>query len=980
VANILIVDDNSTNRGLLVTLLGYQGHSLREAADGGEALSLVSSEHPDLVITDILMPTMDGYEFVRRLRLVREIAHTPVIFCTAHFREHDAKDLARECGVEYVLVKPLDLDAVTAAVDACLNKTATARVRPVDDDFDREHLQLLLNKLKDQTDKLTVVNLQLEELIDTTLLHLASESEPHRLLQEFCKSARQLISARFALVGLVSAGGEVADALAVSGMDWESYSRFNKTQEAQLAIAALIRNDGGAPRPVRLRNPDGNPAALGFPPDYPRFDSILAAPIVSPTRTYGWLCLFHKLGATEFSQEEERLAGILGALAGRIYENGSLYALAQEHADKLEQELEERTRAEAETHDAVQRLNMALKASGTGIWTWDAINNLMVWDENIYAMCGLAPGAFGSTFEDSAAVVHPEDRDATVQAIQRCTPQQPECAMACRVIWPDGSIHFLEASGRAFYDEGGRLVRMTGTTRDVTEHRQLEEQFRQAQKMEAVGQLAGGIAHDFNNVLNVILGYSDLLLDKSTPQDPVYSRIQEIRKAGEQAAGLTQQLLAFSRRQVLQPRVLNLPDILHDMDEMLHRTIGADIEITIASDEHLARVKVDPSQMQQVLLNLAVNARDAMPRGGNLVLEARNATLDESDARSHNVPTGRYVMLAVSDNGCGMTAEVQKQAFEPFFTTKQVGQGTGLGLATVYGIVQQSGGHIWLYSEPGIGTTFQIYFPRVDQPEEPKQQESPQPMLTGEGTILAVEDDTGLRSLIEEVLSSAGYSVFVAPDGASALRISDEYAGRIQLLLTDVILPKMSGTEIASRLTGLRPEMKVLFMSGYTKNAMAANGTLDSEVNFIQKPWTPRGLCEKIHTVLTTPSSTHTQRILVVDDEAGVRGWLTEVLEGAGHQVFTAQDGLEARALAKGHSIDLVITDISMPNEEGLGMIRALRKAHPELRIIAMSGAFGPDILMDAKILGANAALAKPVTAETVLQCVRDLARVREKV
>jgi DNA-binding NtrC family response regulator len=248
-------------------------------------------------------------------------------------------------------------------------------------------------------------------------------------------------------------------------------------------------------------------------------------------------------------------------------------------------------------------------------------------------------------------------------------------------------------------------------------------------------------------------------------------------------------------------------------------------------------------------------------------------------------------------------------------------------------------------------------------------------MVSGEGTILVVEDDSCLRTLVDEVLSSAGYTVFVASDGASAIRIAGEYAGRIQLLLTDVILPKMSGKEIAAKIMVSRPEMKVLFMSGYTKNAMAANGTLDPEVNFIQKPWTPRKLCEMIHIVLTIPPST--QRILVVDDEPGMRGWLQEVLEEAGHQVFTAQDGLEARALAKVHAIDLVITDISMPNEEGLGMIRGLRKAHSNVKIIAISGAFGPDILADAKLLGANAALTKPMTAETVLQCVEDLSRLR---
>jgi signal transduction histidine kinase/DNA-binding response OmpR family regulator len=341
-ANILIVDDNATNRSLLVTLLGYGGHCLREAADGAEALALVSSEHPDLVITDILMPTMDGYEFVRQLRSNSEIAHTPVIFCTAHFRAYDAKDLAQQCGVEHVLVKPCDPDTVMRIVEACLNKIGPAPARPVAEDFGREHLRLLMDKLTEQTDKLTIANLRLEALIETAL-QLASEREPGRLIEEFCKSARQLISAKFALAGVLPDSGQAPSRLAVAGLDWESYPSLQKTKEVQAAVAGLIQGQ----RPVRANNPGGDPAALGFPPDCPSFDSILAAPIVSPSRTFGWFCLLHRLGAVEFTEEDERLAGILGALAGRIYENGSLYAVTQQHGVEMEQELIERRRAEA---------------------------------------------------------------------------------------------------------------------------------------------------------------------------------------------------------------------------------------------------------------------------------------------------------------------------------------------------------------------------------------------------------------------------------------------------------------------------------------------------------------------------------------------------------------------------------------------------------------------------------------------------------
>ncbi len=855
-AKILVVDDNAANRSLLVTLLGYSGHTMREAGDGEEALAMIAAEHPNLLVSDILMPAMDGYQLVRRLRSDPKTANTPVILCSAHFQEYETKSLAKKCGVEYVLAKPLELEALQAAVDDCLRYAAPPPVAELDDDFNREHLQLLLNKLKKQTDKLTAANLRLEELIDATLVPLASAGEPRRLLEELCESARHLINARFALVGLTSPLGEVAEAFAVAGMDWESYSRFNQRPETQLAVAALVLNrESGGLRRVRLRNPGGNPAALGFPADYPAFHSVLAAPIVSPTRTYGWLGLFHKIDAAEFSVEEERLAGALAALAGRIYEDASIHASDRERAEELEKELTARKQAETETSQAVERLNLALNASRTGIWAWDAVRNRMAWDENIHAMCGVAPGTFQGTLDDSAAVVHEEDRAATVSAFQSCTPQHSECAMSFRVVWPDGSLHYLDAHGRAYYNQAAQLIRMIGTTRDVTDRHELEEQLRQAQKMEAVGRLAGGVAHDFNNMLNVILGYSDLLLAKPLLEDSVHRRTVEIRKAAVHAAALTQQLLAFSRQQVLQPRVVNLADILAALQGMLGRMLGAHIEIATMLDEHLAPVRIDPTQVQQVIINLAVNARDAMPQGGKLNFEFKNVTLDESQVRTDGIPPGIYVMLAVSDNGSGMTAEVQKRVFEPFFTTKGVGEGTGLGLATVYGIVRQSGGYIRLDSKPGAGTTFQIFFPRVERheetppplPEEPLQQHA----VSAVGTILVVEDDPGVRALVEEVLQSAGYNVLMAQDGTQALRISAEYAGPIQLLLSDVIMPKMGGKEVATRLTEPRPDMPVLFMSGYPKNEMAQNGSLNGEVHFLQKPWTPRGLCEKIESLLS---------------------------------------------------------------------------------------------------------------------------------
>jgi len=430
-------------------------------------------------------------------------------------------------------------------------------------------------------------------------------------------------------------------------------------------------------------------------------------------------------------------------------------------------------------------------------------------------------------------------------------------------------------------------------------------------------------------------------------------------------------LLAFSRKQVLHPRVVNLGDTLREIDHMLRRMIGEHIEVTATIDPHLAQVKIDPIQVQQLLMNLVVNARDAMPGGGKLTFELMNQEMDESAGRLHNIPAGRYVMLSVSDNGSGMTPEVRRHVFEPFFTTKEVGQGTGLGLATVYGIVRQSGGHIWLYSEPGIGTTFKIFFPRVDEPRDRGAVELRPKIGRGSETILLVEDDLALRVLAQQVLSSAGYQVLTAEDGNAALLASEQHNGPIHLLLTDVVMPKMGGKEIASRLAVPRPGMKVLFMSGYTGNALAQQGTLDEAVGFIQKPWTPEGLCQKIRAVLSAPSSIH--RILVVDDEPGMRNWLSEILEIAGYRVFMASNGREARSQAEEHEVDLVITDLVMPEEEGIEMIRTLRKGSVKLKIIAMTGSDSPDILSAARILGAQATLLKPLTAETVLECVANL-------
>jgi signal transduction histidine kinase len=399
-----------------------------------------------------------------------------------------------------------------------------------------------------------------------------------------------------------------------------------------------------------------------------------------------------------------------------------------------------------------------------------------------------------------------------------------------------------------------RVLESAERTRAEQALRRSEELLRHSQKMEAIGMLAGGVAHDFNNLLTAILGYSDLLLKRLDRENSLYRSAEEIKKAGERAASLTRQLLAFSRKQVLQPKIFNLNSVVADMDKLLRRLIGEDIDLVTCLDSDLGLIETDPGQIEQVILNLAVNARDAMPSGGKLTIETSNVELDQVYASGHaGVRPGPYVMIAVTDTGYGMDEETLSHIFEPFFTTKGVGRGTGLGLSTVYGIVKQSSGNVWVYSEPGNGTTFKVYLPRVQSyVREPLQDE---PLILppqGSETILVVEDDEIVRKMTQEILSINGYSVLEAANSAEALLTCNKHPGPIQLMITDVVMPQMSGCELAEQVASIRPEMAVLYMSGYTGNALIHHGVLIDSNAFISKPFTPDSLAGKVRELLDT--------------------------------------------------------------------------------------------------------------------------------
>jgi PAS domain S-box-containing protein len=484
-------------------------------------------------------------------------------------------------------------------------------------------------------------------------------------------------------------------------------------------------------------------------------------------------------------------------------------------------------------------------------WTMEFVS------EGALALTGYAPAdLINNRTVSYNSLIHPEDQETVWRQVEAAVRESRPFQLTYRLRTRAGEEKWVWEQGRGIRTAAGEpLPVLEGFVTDITEQRRLEQQLHQAAKLEAVGLLAGGVAHDFNNVLMVVKGYSELLLDRLDKEDRLHSMVEEINKAANRAALLVGQLMAFGRRQVLQAQVLDLNGVVEDMKTLLERLLGEDIELATRLHPEPSRVRADPGQIQQVIMNLAVNARDAMPQGGRLTLETDVVELDESYARNHvGVRPGSYLMLAVSDTGHGMDKQTQARIFEPFFTTKEKGRGTGLGLATIYGIVKQSGGNIWVYSEPAQGTTFKIYLPQVEEEKEAAAVEGEIPVRVSgrrEGqTVLVAEDEASLRGLMREFLETLGYTVLEAGSGAEAVGLAEQHPGPITLLMTDVVMPGMSARALAEQVAARRPEIKVLYVSGYTDNAIVHHGVLEADMMFLQKPFTLEALERKLEEIL----------------------------------------------------------------------------------------------------------------------------------
>ena len=605
-----------------------------------------------------------------------------------------------------------------------------------------------------------------------------------------------------------------------------------------------------------------------------RFRSLLVAPLVVKGERLGTLSLSSAQVAA-FSSGDEDLIQLIADQTAVALENAQLFRQRREaelalqaHRDQLEDLVKERTSELVQTNERLELEIVERKRAEEALAESEKRYRAVVEDQTELICRFLPDGTL--TFVNQAycryvgkkrdeilgrkviPLFAEADPSVLQQRVASLTAEKPVQTHEHSVVTNGDEIRWQQWTDRAIFDEQSKLVEFQSVGRDITERKRLEEQLLQSQKMEAIGRLAGGIAHDFNNLLTVILAYSDMLLHELEEDDPLHLDMEEINRAGERAAALTRQLLAFSRKQMLQPEILDLNQILTLMEGMLRRLIGEDIALDISLTDDIGAVKADPGQIEQVLLNLVVNARDAMPHGGMLVIKTDNITLTEEDTQHIELEPGQYVILSITDSGQGMDAETQTHIFEPFFTTKAPGVGTGLGLATVFGIVKQSDGHIDLNSEVGLGTTFKIYLPHLsDTPTKVIQQTTRSAIPRGTETVLLVEDEDDVRQLVQMILTEQGYSVLVAGYGQQALEVCDQFDDPIDLLLTDVIMPGgMNGRDLADRLKPRYPDMRVLYMSGYTENTIIHHGVLDESLELLQKPFTLDVLARRVRAVL----------------------------------------------------------------------------------------------------------------------------------
>jgi PAS domain S-box-containing protein len=812
--HILVVDDEIDLKNVLVESLLSAGYQATGLTSGAEALVTLRRQTFDVMLTDLMMPSMDGITLVQES--LKLDPHLVPIVMTGQGTIQTAVDAIKVGAFDYVL-KPFRLQTLLPLLTRAMN------VR---------HMQLENLQLRE-----TVAIYELAQVITQTL-------DPQAVVNKLADAVVTQTDA-----------DQVSVLLPVNDGSGELYVAAVRGDRRDHLLGQRVPLDHTISGWVaREREPlilEGEINDDRFRPlwPHPEITSSISIPLLVAHKVVGTLNINALERLRPFTVAQMKVLMILAATAAAALESASLYTQVRQAEEKYRSIFE----------NAVE-----------GIFQATPDQQLLTVNPSMARILGYeSPRELIADFNATGRKLwlDPQTTDRIKAALDSAGLVE---ALPIETARKNGDTIWLSLNLRLVKDERGVTIYREGTIEDITarmeaesQRKQLEQQLRQSQKMEAIGQLAGGVAHDFNNLLTAINGYSSLALQRAAPDDRIRGYLEEIKKAGERAANLTRQLLAFGRKQMLKPILLNLNDVVSEMSKMLRRLIGEDICFDARFDPELKHIRADPGQIEQVLVNLVVNSRDAMPHGGTLRIETANFEIDHEFASRHlGLMPGKYVVLTVSDDGCGMDEETKARIFEPFFTTKEKGRGTGLGLSTVYGIVKQSGGNVWVYSEPGDGTVFKVFLPQFQQ-----QSESPtKPSIDlvpprGSETILLVEDEDVVRGLARQILEQAGYHVLDARGGEEAIRLCRKLRGPIDLLLTDVVMPETSGKEVADRLTKLRPATRVLYMSGYTDDAIVHHGVLDSDVEFIQKPFTPVALAKKVREVLDLKRSDESDKI-----------------------------------------------------------------------------------------------------------------------
>ncbi|MCW5735423.1 MAG: response regulator [Enhydrobacter sp.] len=956
---VLLADDNLDMRRYVERLLGAAGYRVHMVADGQAAVEMAHKLKPDLILSDVMMPRLDGYGLLTAVRRDPALKDIPVILLSARAGE-EAKVDGLRAGADDYLTKPFSARELLARVETNLNM---ARSR-------RETARVL------QEEK------QVLELLNEVGTAVAAELDLERAVQVVTDAATRLSGAAFGafFYNVIDDSGESYTLYTLSGAKREAFSKFPMPRNTQV-FAPTFKGEGIVRSGDITRDPrfGKNPPYHGQPKGHLPVASYLAVPVVSRTgEVLGGLFFGHPKPDV-FDARAERIVAAIAVQSAIAIDKAKLYRAAQDEIRRrraveealrdnertLETRVAERT---AELADAnaqlIREAEERARAEGRfqhlvegvadhALYMLDPKGFVSNWNTGAARIKGyLASEIVGRHFE---TFYTQEDRAAGMpeRALKTAVREGKFEAEGYRVR-KDGSTFWASVVINPIRDESGTLIGFAKITRDITERRdaqqalqRAQEQLAQAQKMEGIGQLTGGVAHDFNNLLTVIIGNLESM-QRAVSSGGALDSVRLARsidfamRGAERAASLTQRLLAFSRRQPLDPKTVDVGRLVTGMSELLRRTLGEQVAIETVLAGGLWRVLVDPNQLEVSILNLAVNARDAMPDGGKLTIETANTLLDEAYAALHSeVAPGQYVVISITDSGIGMSRDVQARAFEPFYTTKDIGHGTGLGLSQVYGFVKQSGGHVKLYSEEGMGTTVKLYLPRqladVEVAPEPSVGDVALRSQSGE-CILVVEDDDDVRAHSTGILRELGYTVLEANVAAAGLHLLERHP-EVRLLFTDVGLPGgMNGRQLADAAREMRPGLKVLFTTGYARNAIVHDGRLDPGVALITKPFTFAALAAKLGDMLDAHDAA--PRVLLVEDEVLVQMVAAEQLRELGYRVETAGSAMEAMNKIKllGADIGLAIVDIGLPDRKGDALVGELRALRPHLPIVIATG------------------------------------------